>query len=142
MPVKPAGMRIDPPPSVPMFSAAMPVAAATAAPPEEPPGVLVGSQGLRVMPVSAESVTPFQPNSGVVVRPTSTAPASRSRATDGASWSQGPAGSTVFDPRSVGQPRASTRSFTEVGTPSIGLSGRPSRQRASDCRAAASASSP
>ena len=40
----------------------------------EPPGVRVRSQGLRVMPVSGESVTPFQPNSGVVVLPSMTAP--------------------------------------------------------------------
>jgi hypothetical protein len=88
MPVKPAGMRIEPPPSVPIWSAPMPVAAATAAPPLEPPGVIWSFQGLRVMPVSGLSVTPFQPNSGVVVRPSSTAPCSRSRATAGASSSQ------------------------------------------------------
>ena len=40
MPVKPAGMRIDPPPSVPTCKAPMPSAQATAAPPLEPPGVL------------------------------------------------------------------------------------------------------
>ena len=67
----------------------MPVATAAAAPPLEPPGVVAGFQGLRVMPVSGESVTPFQPNSGVVVRPSSTAPCSRSRATAGLSSSQG-----------------------------------------------------
>ena len=48
-----------------------------------------GSHGLRVTPVSGLSVTPFQPNSGVVVLPTSTAPCSRSRATAGASSSHG-----------------------------------------------------
>ena len=69
MPVKPAGMRMEPPPSVPRWSAPMPQAAATAAPPLEPPGVLLWSHGLRVMPVSGELVTPFQPNSGVVVLP-------------------------------------------------------------------------
>ena len=63
----------------------MPVAAATAAPPLVPPGVISGFQGLRVMPVSGVSVTPFQPNSGVVVLPSSTAPCSRRRATAGAS---------------------------------------------------------
>ena len=45
MPVKPAGMRIEPPPSVPTWNAPMPVAAATAAPPDEPPGVVAGFQG-------------------------------------------------------------------------------------------------
>ncbi len=39
MPQKLAGMRIEPPPSVPTCSAPIPSAAATAAPPLEPPGV-------------------------------------------------------------------------------------------------------
>ena len=78
-------MRIDPPPSVPRCSTPAPHAAATAAPPDEPPGVREASQGLRVMPVSALSVTAFQPSSGVVVSPSSTAPAARSSATTGAS---------------------------------------------------------
>ena len=89
MPVKPAGMRIEPPPSEPTCSTPMPSAAATAAPPLEPPGVLLVSQGLRVMPVSAQSVTAFQPSSGVVVLPISTAPCSRRRAVAGASSSHG-----------------------------------------------------
>src|SRR5689334_24245793 len=66
-PVKAQGMRIEPPPSVPIASGPMPEATAAAAPPEEPPGVIFGFHGLRVMPVSGPSVTPFQPNSGVVV---------------------------------------------------------------------------
>ena len=70
----------------------MPAATAAAPPPEEPPGVFAGFQGLRVMPVSGLSVTPFQPNSGVVVLPSSTAPCSRSRATAGASSFHGPFG--------------------------------------------------
>ena len=37
----------------------------------------LGSHGLRVMPVIGELVSPLQPNSGVVVLPRSTAPASR-----------------------------------------------------------------
>ena len=46
--------------------------------------------GLRVMPVSGELVSPLQPNSGVVVLPRITAPASRRRAVAGASTSHGP----------------------------------------------------
>jgi hypothetical protein len=41
------------------------------------------------MPVSDELVSPLHPNSGVVVLPTNTAPASRSRAVAGASTSHG-----------------------------------------------------
>ena len=76
VPVKCAGIRIEPPPSVPRASGAKRAASATAEPPDEPPGVIAGFHGLRVMPVSGESVTPFQPNSGVVVLPIRTAPAS------------------------------------------------------------------
>src|SRR5262245_30646615 len=103
-PVKLQGMRIEPPPSVPTASGPIPDATAAAAPPEEPPGVFSLFHGLRVMPVSGLSVTPFQPNSGVVVLPSSTAPCSRSRAVAGASSFHGPFGSTVFEPRNVGQP--------------------------------------
>ena len=119
----------------------MPVAQATAAPPELPPGVLSESQGLRVTPVSGLSVTPFQPNSGVAVLPSSTAPCSRSRATNGASTSQGPPGATVREPRRVGVPRVRDRSLMDVGTPSTGPSGAAAAQRASEARAAASAPS-
>ena len=73
MPEKAAGMRTEPPPSVPSESGAMPSATAAALPPEEPPDVRVGSHGLPVTPVRGASVTPFQPSSGVVVLPTSTA---------------------------------------------------------------------
>ena len=119
----------------------MPAATAAAVPPEDPPGVLLKSQGLRVMPVSGELVSPLQPNSGVVVLPSSTAPASRSRAVAGASTSQGCFGSTVRLPRSVGQPRVRIRSLIEVGTPSSTPQGRPVRQRASLACAEVSASS-
>ena len=77
-------------------------------------------------------MTPFQPNSGVAVLPSSTEPDSRSRATVGASSGQLPAASSSLLPRSVGQPAVSSRSLIEVGTPSNGPSGRPSRQRRSE----------
>ena len=138
-PAKAHGMRIEPPPSVPTASWPRPAASCADAPPLEPPGVRSRFHGLRVMPVSALSVTPFQPNSGVQVLPRSTAPLSRRRAVAGASSFHGPAGSTVFEPRSVGQPFASTRSLIDAGTPSTGPAGSPFCQRASDARAAASA---
>ena len=118
---------------------------ALAAPPDEPPGVLRKSQGLRVMPVSGELVSPLQPNSGVLVLPSSTAPASRKRALTGASTSQAWWGSTVRLPRSVGQPRVRMRSLMEAGTPSNAPMTAPvllcAAQRVSLARAAASASS-
>ena len=118
-------MRIEPPPSLPRCSGPMPVAAATAAPALLPPGVRSGFQGLRVMPVSGLSPTAFQPNSGVVVLPSSTAPCSRRRATMGASSSQGWSRRTDLEPRSVGQPRAIITSFTVAGTPSTRPCGAP-----------------
>src|ERR1700684_451413 len=116
-PVKAQGIRIEPPPSVPTVSGPMPAATAAALPPLEPPGVRSVFHGLRVVPVRGESVAAFQPNSGVVVLPSNTAPCSRKRATAGASSFHGPAGSTVREPRSVGQPLVSSKSLIETGTP-------------------------
>ncbi len=141
MPLKLAGTRIEPPPSVPMCKAPMPSAQAAAAPPLEPPGVFARSHGLRVMPVSGLSVTAFQPNSGVVVLPISTAPCSRSRAVAGASWSQAWSRATARLPRSVGHPSVSTRSLIVAGTPSTRPAGAPRRQRSSEARALSSARS-
>src|SRR5256886_11150807 len=131
-PVNAQGMRIEPPPSVPTASGPIPEATAAAAPPEEPPGVFAGFQGLRVMPVSGLSVTPFQPNSGVVVLPSSTAPCSRRRAVAGASSFHGPLASTVFEPRSVGQPLVRMMSLIVNGTPSSNPFGCPAIHLASD----------
>ena len=138
-PVNAHGIRIEPPPSVPTVSGAIPAATAAVLPPEDPPGVIFGFHGLRVMPVSGLSVTPFQPNSGVVVLPTSTAPCSRNRATHGASSFHGPAGLTVLEPRRVGQPRVRSRSLIDAGTPSSNPFGSLFRHRASDSLALASA---
>src|SRR5690348_11874159 len=103
-------MRMEPPPSVPSASGQSRAANAAPEPPDDPPGVLSLFHGLRVMPVSGESVQPFQPYSGVVVLPMRTAPASFSRATVGASSFHGPFGSTVSEPRRVDQPFVSSRS--------------------------------
>src|SRR6218665_3637709 len=89
MPQNEAGMRTEPPPSVPGGRTPAPVAAATAAPPDETPHVIAGAQGLRVMPKALLSVTAFQPSSAAVVMPTKMAPPPRSRATLGASSGQG-----------------------------------------------------
>src|SRR4029077_14221187 len=52
-PQKAAGMRIEPPVSVPMEPWQSPAETAAADPLDEPPGVLVGSHGLRISPNSA-----------------------------------------------------------------------------------------
>ncbi|GGX20090.1 hypothetical protein GCM10010353_39070 [Streptomyces chryseus] len=139
IPQNDAGMRTEPPPSVPSDSGPAPYATAAALPPLEPPAVRAGSYGLPVAPDSGESVTPFQPNSGVVVLPRNTAPCSRSRATEGASSSHRAAGRTVLEPRSVGPPRISSRSFTDTGTPSTSPCGSFSRHRSADASACARA---
>src|SRR5690606_18569367 len=66
---------------------------------------------------------------------------SLTRATDGASSVQGPAGSMAREARWVGQPSVSSRSLTLSGTPSRRPSGVPACQRRSELRAAASAPS-
>src|ERR1700704_3601160 len=65
MPQKLAGFRNEPPMSVPWASHAMPVASATAAPPEEPAADREVSQGLSVAPNTSLKVLAPAPNSGV-----------------------------------------------------------------------------
>src|SRR3954469_12928599 len=60
-----AGLRNEPPMSEPCASQAMPVASATAAPPEEPAADLEVSQGLRVAPTTSLKVLAPAPTSGV-----------------------------------------------------------------------------
>src|SRR5690606_34295699 len=127
----------EPPPSVPIDQAPRPSRTAAADPPLDPPAVSAGSHGLPVAPHAGESVTPFQPNSGVVVLPSSTAPASRSRATAGASSGHGPAAPISELPRRVGHPAVRKMSLIEVGMPSAGPSGAPATHRRAGCWAAA-----
>jgi len=68
-------MRIDPPPSLPWATGTMPAATAAADPPEEPPVVLVGSQGFFEAPKRRGSVVGRMPNSGALVLPHTTKPA-------------------------------------------------------------------
>ena len=62
-------------------SGTMPGATAAADQPEDPPGVRVRSQGLRVGPQASGSVIPLAPNYGVLVLPKMTSPASIQRCT-------------------------------------------------------------
>jgi len=97
-------------------------------------------QGLRVTPCNGVSVTPLWPNSELVVCANTTAPASRSRATAGASASAGVLSVSLL-PIEAGQPFTRTSSLIDTGTPSIGESALPFFQRRSDALAAASAGS-
>src|SRR3989475_12878078 len=74
-----AGIRSDPPRSVPSPSAIMPVASAAQPPPVEPPALFVGAQGVRGLPKTSLKVLPPAANSGALVLPRITAPAALSR---------------------------------------------------------------
>src|SRR3954447_4123394 len=79
MPTSPqhdAGLRIEPPPSLPCATGRGPAATAGAAPPHDPPRARVTSHGFFVVPFSSDSVCPIDPNSGVFVLPRMTKSAS------------------------------------------------------------------
>lgn len=139
-PQKDDGMRIEPAPSDPSCSTPMFRAAATPAPPEEPPEARSVPQGLTVLPKAGPWVTPFQPNSGDVVVPRMTAPAARRRRITRISSVAG-ASPVSFEPRRHGMPLTAVSSLIVVGTPSIGPRASPFAQRASEARAASSAGS-
>src|SRR5207247_11432770 len=80
-PQKLAGLRSEPPISVPSAIGTMPQASATAPPPVLPPHVFVRSYGLRVEPNTGLKVCDPAPNSGVFVLPTTSAPALLVRST-------------------------------------------------------------
>ena len=80
-----AGMRIEPPASVPWASGKSPAARPAPAPPLEPPGDRSRFHGLWVSPWSSLRVAGSQASSGVLVLQRMTAPAARSRPTIAAS---------------------------------------------------------
>ena len=80
-PLQAAGLRSEPPRSLPSASATMRQASATPAPPLEPPAERAASQALRVTPKTGLNVCEPAPHSGVFVLPSEIAPASRMRAT-------------------------------------------------------------
>src|SRR5688500_9411783 len=118
MPQAAAGMRIDPPVSVPTVPSDMPVATAIAEPPLEPPGERDGSCGFLAGPKPESSVVVPKANSCRLVLPTNTAPASRSCRVTGAStvamWSL-----RTSEPAVVGVPLQSIRSLSYIGLPWI-----------------------
>ena len=111
-----AGLRSEPPTSLPSPSGDMPEASADPSPPLEPPAVTPGSHGLRVSPRSEESVWIRSPRSGRFVRPIGIAPAARRRSTWGASIGE-TASASAGTPEVVGVPARSMFSLTVTGTP-------------------------
>ena len=81
-PVKLAGIRIDPPPSLAIAIGTIPLATALAAPPLDPPALRLISYGFEVTPHKLGSVIFLNPNSGVLVRPIITNPASSNLVTN------------------------------------------------------------
>ena len=114
-----AGMRIEPPVSVPSAPSASLAATAAPEPPEEPPGTCVSFHGLCVAPKCTLLVVPPRASSCVFALPMITAPASRSRRTAVAS-SVGTRSKCALVPPAVTTPAVSKRSFTAIGMPSIG----------------------
>ncbi len=119
-PQQEAGMRSEPPPSLPCAAGTMRAATAAAEPPEEPPGVCSRFQGLRQGPRASGSVTALIPNSGALVWPKSTRPAALSRWTTPLS-SVGTTPARNREPPVTGCPaQAVTRSLSRKGTPESG----------------------
>ena len=115
-----AGIRIEPAPSLPCATPHRPAATAAPDPPLEPPGVRSRAHGLRVAPKVSVSVNGHCMSSGTFVRPTTIAPAARSRATTWLSCRAG--GPWAAVPQVVTSPATSASSLIATGTPSSGAS--------------------
>src|SRR5262245_29722290 len=141
MPQAAAGMRIDPPVSVPSAARAIPVATATADPPLDPPGDRDVSSGCRTTPNAEFSLVVPKANSSRLVLPMITAPASRRRMITGAS-AAAICPSRTREAAVVGMPLTSMMSLTAIGTPCSSPRSWPdasSRSAASASRFASSA---
>src|SRR5579871_64446 len=114
-----AGMRIEPPVSVPSAPRTSPLATAAAEPPLLPPGTWLVFQGLRVGGVIVPKA-----NSCVFVLQSSTLPASRSLVTTVAS-SSGTHSASTREPAVVRTPCVAIRSLMPSGMPSNKRRSRP-----------------
>ena len=142
MPHHDAGMRTEPPPSVPSANDSMPSATAAAPPPDDPPLLRVVSNGLRVGPNSTLSHVARKPMTGLFVLPITIAPARSIRSAQMQLKSNTCSRSAGMPPYVAGQPGLkSNRSLIAVGTPCSGPSGAPEATAASASRARARASS-
>src|SRR5271155_2556663 len=114
-----AGIRTEPPPSLPCATGCNPAATADADPPLEPPAVCSRFQGFRAGGQSPPSVVGRKPNSGVVVLPSRIPPAfARPPATPPP---PGPCQfSKFFEPKVVRISLVQSRSLSEYATPNSG----------------------
>src|SRR5437764_9125173 len=122
IPLKCAGTRIDPPPSLPIPPAEQQAAIAAASPPLDPPGVRSRFHGLFVRPYSALCVSHAMRNSGTVVFPRTIAPARFNRETRGAS-DDGMWPWRILVPASHKSPATSIELLIVKGTPCSGPNG-------------------
>ena len=116
MPQKCAGVRIEPPMSLPSSRPVRPAASAAAAPPEDPPGVRVVSQGLWVQPKTALYDCRSIAKVGRLVLPNTTAPAATSRCT-AVALLEGTCPASSGAPEVVRKPAVSNESLIVIGTP-------------------------
>lgn len=135
-----AGVRIEPPRSLPSAKATIPDASAAAPPPVEPPAVSDKSQGLRVAPNNAFLVLAPAANSGTLVLPRTIASARRRRSTMTASCS-GTKSARRREPKVVRMPAVGTISLIATGTPASGPGFVPAASLESSASASARACS-
>src|ERR1700744_4837408 len=109
-------MRFDPLVSVPRPAGAMRAATAPALPPDDPPGIRPGSYGLRTGPACAARFVLVMPNASscILALPSTIAPASTRRCTDGAVVA-GTKPSSAGVPAEVGKPVVLMLSLTTIG---------------------------
>ena len=122
MPFRAAGMREDPPVSVPSPARTTPAAIATAVPPLLPPAKQLGSNALRTGPKAALLLVMPYANSCMFALPTICAPAKRSRATAGAS-TLGTYVRSAGVPQVQGMPATSMLSLIASEYPASGRAG-------------------
>lgn len=137
-PFQAAGMRTEPPVSVPAPAAARPSATATAVPELDPPGARPGSIALGGVAVTGLTPRPEKASSLRWVLPRGTTPAAAAFAKTAASRS-GTRPARSFEPASVTSPAMSMLSFQQMGTPSSGPWRIPLRARSAASAAAARA---
>ena len=125
IPQQAAGIRTEPPVSVPNATSASPVATATAEPLDDPPGTRSGSTGFTGPPDHEFTPLADQHSSSRLVLPTILAPDRRAAATTAASLAAGLACSAItWQPTVVGRPSTSMQSLTASRGPSPGASRR------------------
>ena len=125
IPQQAAGIRMEPPVSVPRATSASPAATATADPLDDPPGSRRGSAGFTGVPDHGLTPLADQHSSARLVLPTIRAPARRAAVTTAASLAAGRACSAInWQPTVVGRPSMSMQSLTASRGPSPGASSR------------------